>query len=273
MSAKRIDVLTEDDCRLCFYTDDVEETWQYGEHSTLFLLRSGVWWLCLHPRRYDGERWLYLFDEDAADWFVVAGLPEPKRLRALFQARRGECLAPRAPVPAAAPSQTERGDPSPTEEDGDGAHEAAQQAEADTPITVEAKAEADTDESVPEQPCKGAAPSAHDGPPVVLDHNPILNEQGEQRWRALVLGKEKHLTQREFKVIEVLVKAWPKGVPGTVLDRESRVPDARKCLEELKTADGHWRQVIVFPGHKGQGGYKLRWPESPGSPGIPSNPQ
>jgi hypothetical protein len=66
------------------------------------------------------------------------------------------------------------------------------------------------------------------------------------------------LTQTQHDILMELLKAGLGGLSLEELDGKSEHPEARKTLKKL-ARDADWKSVIVFPGKKGQGGYRLRF--------------
>lgn len=74
----------------------------------------------------------------------------------------------------------------------------------------------------------------------------------------VINGKAKpKLTVTQHDILMELLKVWPAGLSMEDLDKNSEHPEARKTLEKL-ARDADWRRVIIFPGKKNQGGYRLR---------------
>ena len=99
----------------------------------------------------------------------------------------------------------------------------------------------------------GRPPSAPDVCPVVL--------KGPNA-KPIVLGvqQEKPLTQAQYDVVKALVDAFPAGYDKWSLTRNHK--DARNILKLVSKKSKEWKQVIIFPGSAGGGGYRIAIPES-----------
>jgi hypothetical protein len=99
------------------------------------------------------------------------------------------------------------------------------------------------------------------GHPVLSGWRPVvLSEDG---WSATVLGKVKHLTKIQFKVIKKLVEAGDAGLSRTKLEEANG--DARKILRELRDHDSGW-QAVIRPAGKPGGVYRIVNPRLRGDP-------
>lgn len=67
-----------------------------------------------------------------------------------------------------------------------------------------------------------------------------------------------HLTQAQHEILTALLEAGGRGLSKDELDEKSGRTDSRKYLQKLAN-DPDWAAVIVFPGQKGRGGYRLRF--------------
>lgn len=75
-----------------------------------------------------------------------------------------------------------------------------------------------------------------------------------------VLGNRKPvLKHTQYRAIERLLQEYPKGITKDELESDG-LGNARQVLTELREADHDWRTVIVFPGKKAAGGYRLQFP-------------
>lgn len=93
------------------------------------------------------------------------------------------------------------------------------------------------------------------GPKGVGDSNCPVVLQGQVK-SVFVNGQEvEPLTEKRYRVIEMLVKYHPTKVGlGTFSNND--IGDASKALREIKLLPG-WESVIYLPGGKGKGGYGL----------------
>ena len=98
--------------------------------------------------------------------------------------------------------------------------------------------------------------SAHAAPPsaaVIAKSNRVTLYEGGL---AAVDGREQKVRRAQFEVLKVLLDAHPKGLTKGQLEADSNHGGARNILYTLRK-DDLWQKVIVLPGTKNGGGYRI----------------
>lgn len=85
--------------------------------------------------------------------------------------------------------------------------------------------------------------------PVERHEKPLMMKIG---------SKEKTLTEREFGIISVLCKAYPRRLSMKELAKLSGWRNPNQALHRLTKKDGDWKRVLYRPGGRGRGGYGFK---------------